>query len=139
MGLLAVKAKVDTGAATSALHAFDIRSEREGGALVARFQAHPIRKPARRVVECQAPIVDQREVISSSGHSELRFVIGTSLRLGTKADAPTWDIELTLTDRQLLRFPMLLGREAMEDHLLVDPSGSYLLGRVERPGVFYGR
>ncbi|GAB5533870.1 MAG: ATP-dependent zinc protease [Rubricoccaceae bacterium] len=137
IGLLAVKAKVDTGAATSALHAFDIRAERDGGALVARFRAHPIRKPARRVVDCVAEVIDQREVISSSGHSEMRVVIGTQLRLGTKSDAPTWDIELTLTDRRLLRFPMLLGREAMEGHILVDPGASYLLGHVSDPGAFY--
>lgn len=137
IGLLAVKAKVDTGATTSALHAFDIRTERDGGALVARFRAHPIRKPARRVVDCVAQVIDQREVISSSGHSEMRVVIGTQLRLGTRSDAPVWDIELTLTDRHLLRFPMLLGREAMEDHLLVDPGASYLLGRIADPGAFY--
>lgn len=139
IGLLAIKAKVDTGAATSALHAFDIRAERDGGALVARFQVHPIRKPARLVVQCVAPVVDQREVMSSSGHTEARIVIGTQLRLGTRADSPTWDIEVTLTDRSLLRFPMLLGREAMEDHVLVNPAGSYLLGRVESPRVFYER
>ena len=139
IGLLAIRAKVDTGAATSALHAFDIETGREGGALVAQFRAHPVRKPAGLVVTCQAPVVDQREVTSSSGHTEARVVIGTQFRLGTRSDASTWDIEVTLTDRRLLRFPMLLGREAMEDHLLVDPSGSYLLGRVERPGVFYGR
>lgn len=139
IGLLAVRAKVDTGAATSALHAFDIRTERDGGALMARFRAKPVHKPAKLVVECVAPVVDEREVTSSSGHSEHRIVIGTQLRLGMKADAPSWDIEVTLTDRRLLRFPMLLGREAMEGYLLVDPAASYLLGRIETPGAFYAR
>jgi len=139
IGLLAIRAKVDTGAATSALHAFDVRTERDGGALVARFLAKPIRRPAKLVIECVAPVVDQREVMSSSGHIEARVVIGTQLRLGTKADSPAWDIEVTLTDRELLRFPMLLGREAMESYLRVDPAGSYLLGRVDQPSVFYQR
>ncbi|MEO0558755.1 MAG: RimK/LysX family protein, partial [Bacteroidota bacterium] len=139
LGLLAVRAKVDTGAATSALHAFDVHTERDGGALVARFRAKPIRTPATLVVDCVAPVVDQREVTSSSGHSELRVVIGTQLRLGTKADAPTWGIEVTLTDRSLLRFPMLLGREAMEGAVLVNPGASDLLGRVLTPDLFYSR
>ena len=139
IGLLAVRAKVDTGAATSALHAFDVRTEREGGALMARFLAKPIRRPAKLVIECVAPVVDQREVMSSSGHTEARVVIGTQLRLGTQADSPSWDIEVTLTDRELLRFPMLLGREAMEGYLRVDPGESYMLGRVQQPDVFYRR
>ena len=134
LGLLAIEAKVDTGAATSALHARDIESfERDGQAFV-RFRTQPISDVD---VVCEAPVVDQREVTDSSGHAELRFVISAMLRLGVSVDAPSWPIELTLADRTTMQLPMLLGREAMAGRLLVDPAILYHLGSLVRPKDFY--
>ena len=138
LGLLAIRCKVDTGAATSSLHATDItRIEREGMPWV-QFAICPFHGTRRRLVlQCEAPIVDEREVISSSGHTETRLVIQTLIRLGLRADAPSWPIELTLTDRAALKFPMLLGREAMAGRVLVDAGASYRLGKLKRPQDFY--
>lgn len=138
LGLLAVRCKIDTGAATSALHATDIEKfEREGQACI-RFLFRPFHRKNRGLkVLCEAPIIDQREVTSSSGHVEERFVIRAGFRLGMKSDAPTWPIELTLADRKRLRFPMLLGREAMAGRILVDSGRSNLLGQLVRPKDFY--
>ena len=134
LGLLAIEAKVDTGAATSALHADDIEPfERDGQSFV-RFRTQPISDVD---VVCEAPVVDQREVADSSGHSELRFVISTMLRLGVRSDVPSWPIELTLADRSTMQLPMLLGREAMAGRIVVDPSRIYSIGRVDRPKDFY--
>ena len=139
MGLPAVRAKIDTGARTSALHAHDVRHVERDGEPHARFVVNPLFKGRKLAVPCEAPIVDEREVTSSSGHAELRIVVEAMLRVGLASDAPEWPAELTLTDRRGMRFPMLLGREAMADHLIVDPSASYLLGRIADPGVFYPR
>ena len=136
VGLLAIEAKVDTGAATSALHAEEIEPfERDGQSFV-RFRAQPL--PNVDVV-CEAAIVDQREVTASSGHTELRFVISTMLRLGVGSDAPSWPIELSLADRTTMRLSMLLGREAMAGRIVVDPGGMGQLGSIERPEDFYTR
>ena len=137
MGLPAVRAKIDTGARTSALHAHDVRHvDREGGPVV-RFIVNPLFKGRTLAVACEAPVVDEREVTSSSGHTELRVVIEAMLRLGIAADAPEWPVELTLTDRGAMRFPMLLGREAMAGRVLVDSGASFLLGRPDHPGALY--
>lgn len=140
LGLPAVRAKVDTGAATSALHAHDLELHEVDGRPVAHFVTHPYfarrRSPA---VRCEAPVVDRRTVRSSSGHEEERVVVRLPLRLGLRVDAPAWDAEVTLADRRGMRFPMLLGREAMAGRILVQPAGSYLLGRVDDPHAFYVR
>lgn len=125
LGLPAVKAKVDTGAKTSSLHAFDIETFREGGRERVRFGVHPMQEDEQLTVWATADVVDERAVTSSSGHEELRVVIRTSLRLGDL----TWPIELTLTDRRQMRLRMLLGREALAGRLLVDASASFLHGR----------
>lgn len=138
IGLPAVRAKVDTGAATSALHAHDVEIVTRDGEHWARFIVHPFfRRHERLAVTCEAPVIDEREVTSSSGHTEARVVIGVMLRLGLKADAPEWPVEVTLTDRRGMRFPMLLGREAMAGRVLVDSDASFLLGRPDHPGAFY--
>ncbi len=137
MGLPAVRAKIDTGARTSALHAHDVAHvERDGEAHV-QFVVNPLFRGRKLAVRCEAPVVDEREVTSSSGHTELRIVIEAMLRLGIRADAPEWPVEVTLTDRRGMRFPMLLGREAMSGRVLVDSGGSFLLGRPKHPGAFY--
>ena len=137
MGLPAVRAKIDTGARTSALHARRIEHlERDGEPLV-RFEVNPLFRGRRLKVMCEAPVVDEREVTSSSGHAELRIVVEAMLRLGLATDAPEWPVELTLTDRRGMRFPMLLGREAMSGRVLVDSGASFKLGRPDHPGAFY--
>jgi hypothetical protein len=133
LGLPAVKAKVDTGAKTSSLHAFDLETFREGGRERVRFGVHPLQENERLTVWAEADVVDERHVTSSSGHEELRVVVRTPLRLGDL----TWPVELTLTDRRSMRLRMLLGREALAGRLLVDASTSYLHGRHPRAVHLY--
>lgn len=133
LGLPAVKAKVDTGAKTSSLHAFDIHTFTEGGRERVRFGVHPMQDDEQLAVWATADVVDERAVTSSSGHEELRVVIRTSLRLGDL----TWPVEVTLTDRRSMRLRMLLGREALAGRLLVDASASFLHGRKPRAAHLY--
>lgn len=134
LGLLAIEAKVDTGAATSAIHATDIEQFDRDGRSFVRFQTQPLSGVS---VVCEAPVVDERNVTASSGHTEHRIVISTQLRSGIRSNAPVWSIELTLTDRETMHLPMLVGREAMADRHVVDPAMVYVLGSVENPGDFY--
>ncbi|NNE71344.1 MAG: ATP-dependent zinc protease [Rhodothermales bacterium] len=125
LGLDGLKAKVDTGARTSALHAFRTELEaRDDGEWVV-FWIHPFRKRRDIEVRCEAPVLDRRTVSDSGGHRERRLVIQTPLALAGEA----WPIEITLTNRDSMLFPMLLGRSAMAERLVVDPSQSYALGR----------
>jgi hypothetical protein len=132
LGITALKAKADTGARSSALHAFDVdRFEREGEPWV-RFSVHPRQRDGVTTVRAEAPWVDERLVRSSSGAATRRPVIRCLLRLG---DA-SWPIEVTLVRRDLLGFRMLLGRQALRRRCIVDPGRSYLLGGdLRRPGV----
>lgn len=127
LGLPAIKAKVDTGAKTSALHAFALESYRQSGKEYVRFAIHPLQYRLSTVVECRAPLLDQRQVTDSGGHKEIRYVIETSLILAGEQ----WPVELTLTNRDSMRFRMLLGRQAMLGKVVVDPSSSYLCGRPD--------
>lgn len=138
LGLPAVRCKVDTGAATSSLHASRIETFERDGEPWARFVVRPFFRRHRQVrVRCEAPIVDERHVRSSSGHEDLRIVVGVALRLGVRSDAPQWPIEVTLADRASMQFPMLLGREAMKGRVAVDPGASFLLGHVEHAAALY--
>ena len=133
LSLPAIKAKIDTGARTSALHAFFIEPYTRDGIDMLRFLIHPIQRNQDFVVECHTPIFDFREVTDSGGHREMRYVIQSKVAIGDNA----WPIELTLTNRDTMRFRMLLGRRAMEDRFLVDPGASYINGRL-RPRKLYG-
>ncbi len=111
LGLPAIRAKVDTGARTSALHAFDIEVFGSNSAPKVRFTVHPIPGRDDLVIPCSARIVDRRTVTSSNGESESRYVIASTLRVGEES----WRIEMTLTDRSSMASRMLLGREALKD------------------------
>lgn len=133
LGLPALKAKVDTGARTSALHAFLIDPYRENGVDMLRFLIHPIQRNDDFVVECRCPVLDQREVTDSGGHREMRYVIESDVVIGERR----MPIQLTLTNRDTMAFRMLLGRRAMENRFLVDPGASYVNGKL-RPRKLYG-
>jgi len=124
LGLPHIKAKIDTGARTSCLHAFSVEPFTNKGTPWVRFGIHPHQDDLDTEVSCEAEVTDQREVTDSGGHKELRYVITTQLVLGTLQKP----IEITLTNRDTMKFRMLLGRTAMEGSILVDPSASYLLG-----------
>ena len=126
LGIPAIKVKVDTGARTSALHAFFVEHYRRGSRDYVRFGVHPLQRHNDLVVTCDAPLIDQRIVSDSGGHREHRWVIETPLRLGPCE----WSAEVTLTDRESMRFRMLLGRTAMSGRILVDPQASYLAGKL---------
>jgi hypothetical protein len=133
LNLPAIKAKVDTGARTSALHAFLIEPYSRDGIDMVKFLIHPIQRKLDFHVECHAPIYDFREVTDSGGHREMRYVIQSTVVI----DKHSWPIEMTLTNRDTMRFRMLLGRRAMENRFMVDPGASYVNGKLG-PRKLYG-
>lgn len=128
LGITAIKAKVDTGARTSALHAFHVELYRRAASHWVRFAIHPLQTRADPVVKCTAKVIDQRLVSDSGGHRERRYVINTPLHIADR-ELP---IEITLTDRDTMKFRMLLGRTALCNGFLVDPRRSYLAGHPPR-------
>ncbi len=129
LGITQIKAKLDTGARTSVLHAFNLESFRRGGEEWVRFNIHPSQRDDTVSVTCEAPVIDRREVMNSGGHREPRIFIETEVRLGDDQ----WSIEISLTNRDEMGFRMLLGRSAMKSRIIVDPRGSYRLGKKKRP------
>ncbi len=125
LGLKHVKAKVDTGARTSSLHAFEVRDFEDDGIHRVEFKMHPNQHDKDSVVVCVANIIDQREVRDSGGHRESRWVIETPIRIGPH----TWNVELNLTSRDDMLFRMLLGRTALRGRAIVDPARSFLVGK----------
>lgn len=123
-----IKAKIDTGAKTSALHAFNIAEFMHQGQKWVEFDIHPLQANNKIAQKCKAEVVDEREVISSTGHREHRYVIKTTLTLGLLS----YPIELTLSNRDPMKFRMLLGREALHSKFLVDPAHRLLLGRYSK-------
>ncbi|MBN2768405.1 MAG: ATP-dependent zinc protease [Campylobacterales bacterium] len=121
LGIENIKCKIDTGAKTSALHAFFVDPFMEDETKMIRFGIHPIQDDIKTEIVCEAKVLDQRVVTSSNGERDLRYVIKTKIIIGSC----TKDIEVTLTNRDNMRFRMLLGREAMGDDFLVAPSLSF--------------
>ena len=122
LGLPAIRAKVDTGASTSALHAEHITPFESDGEAFVRFLTRPIPGRVEPAITCIAKVVGKRRVTSSSGERELRHVIVTQVAMGGRQ----WAIEVTLTSRESMRFRMLLGRQALQPDMVVQPSGAYL-------------
>ena len=122
LGLPAIKARVDTGARTSSLHAFDIVPGGPAAAPTIAFRVHPL--PGRQDVEvrCSAPLVGRRVVASSNGERELRFIVRASVEMGGRR----WPIDLSLTNRERMAYRMLLGRQALLDDMLVKPGAAFL-------------
>lgn len=127
LGIPAIKARVDSGAKTSCVHAVNIQTFRRNGANWVSFEVHPLQDNRRVVVRCEAPVVDRRTVRSSSGDSEKRLVIKAPVQVGEH----TSEIELTLTNRDSMGYRMLLGREAMAGRMLVDPEERLLQGALD--------
>ena len=130
LGLESIKAKVDTGARTSALHAFEVSQFDENGKRRVEFRMHPRQRDNETVVVCQADVIDERVVRDSGGHTERRWVIETPVTIGDH----TWPIEITLTARDDMLFRMLLGRTAIRNRAVVDPARSYLVGKKPEEG-----
>lgn len=122
LGLPALKAKVDTGARTSALHAYDIETFGPAARPKVRFTLHPIPGRDDLVIPCSAPIIDRREVTSSNGESEHRYVIETPIAV----NGDSWPIEITLTNRATMNNRMLLGRQALLDHITIVATERFL-------------
>lgn len=129
--LPALKAKIDTGARTSSLHAYDIEPFGRPEQPMVRFRVHPIADRTDIEVVCSAPVVDRREVTSSNGETELRFVIETPIRIGGRE----WPIEVTLSNRETMQYRMLIGRQAIGPELVVNPSLSFAQPELD-PAVY---
>lgn len=123
-----VNAKIDTGAKSSAIHAFRIRETVLEGVDHVEFYLHPVQRRKKPEVFCCAPIADRRVIRSSNGQEEERYVIETRLRLNGRV----WKIDLTLTNRDAMGFRLLIGRDALKRRFLIDPGASYLLGSNDK-------
>lgn len=129
LGIDTIKAKIDTGARSSALHAPRIDTcERDGRTLV-HFEVAPHQRDNRRIVLAEAPLLDCREVRSSDGRVQQRYALLTTVTVGPFS----WPIELTLTNRDTMGFRLLLGRQAVRDRFLVNAGRSYLYGKPDLP------
>lgn len=134
LGVRLLKAKLDTGARTSSLHAFRPKRFTRDGLDMVRFEVHPVQRSSASKVVVEAEVKGERTVRASSGQEETRLVIETTLGVG----GVRWPIELTLTRRDQMGFRMLLGRRALAGRIVVDPASSFLAdgkapGRT-RPG-----
>ncbi|MGR9051801.1 MAG: ATP-dependent zinc protease family protein [Gammaproteobacteria bacterium] len=128
LGIKKIKAKIDTGARTSALHAFFIDPYLKGSEHWIMFGIHPDQHRTDIVVECHAVVKDRRMVSDSGGHKKRRYVIETRMIVGSSVIRA----EMTLTNRDSMKFRMLLGRTALQNNFLIDPRASYLHGKPDK-------
>ncbi|MBS0350409.1 MAG: ATP-dependent zinc protease [Proteobacteria bacterium] len=128
LNIPAIKVKIDTGARTSALHAANIKLHLTKNRKLVRFSVYPIQGNCQTIIHCEAPLVDERDITSSNGHREHRYVIRTQVKLGDKIQ----EIELTLSNRDPLKFRMLLGRVALQNLAVIDTARSFCQGRIDR-------
>jgi len=124
LGAGRIGAKIDTGAKGSALHAFKIKEFETDGVRHVEFWLHTLQGKEQREIFCHALIAGKRLIKSSNGLEEERIAIETDLRLGEQL----WKINLTLTNRETMEFPLLIGRDALGGKFMIDPAESYLLG-----------
>lgn len=124
LGIPVIKSRIDSGAKTSSLHATNIIEHTSKDGMYVTFDVFPIEQSLQVVVNCRAKVVDKRVIKSSNSLSELRYVVSTELKLGDHK----WQVNITLSNRESMGYRMLLGREAMKQKLLVDPSESFLFG-----------
>lgn len=129
LGITRIKAKVDTGARTSTLHTFYVQRFIDAGVKRVRFGVHPLQRHTNVERHCVADLSDEREVTDSGGHRELRVFIRVRMIIG----AQQFPIQVSLTDRDTMRFRMLLGRTAMRGRFLVDPKRSFVAGEPRAP------
>lgn len=128
LGIPRVKAKIDTGARSSSIHALDIKLSESAGKTFVDFRVHPLQRNAHETVRCRAEVLEYRLIRSSSGHAQKRPVIVTDIRVLGE----TWPIELTLANRDEMGFRMLLGREAIRKRFMVDCGKSFYGGQPPR-------
>ncbi|MFT6550275.1 MAG: hypothetical protein ACJA1I_000302 [Zhongshania marina] len=121
LGISGIKAKIDTGARSSSLHAIDIQTITVGGEQWVEFKVQPLQHQTDAPLHCRAPIKDYRQVTDSGGHRSMRYVIETTINIGSEQ----FTAEVTLADRSQMMFRMLLGRTAMKNRYTVDPGRSY--------------
>lgn len=125
LNLPPIKVKIDTGARTSALHAFFVDPFKRGKQQWVRFGIHPHPHDSELAIECEAKVKDRRVITDSGGHKQRRYVIETEMLIGQNM----FSAELTLTNRDTMKFRMLLGRTAMNSRFIVNPAESYLQGK----------
>jgi hypothetical protein len=131
LGIAQIKAKIDTGACSSAIHAFDVEilAKTDLEQPMVRFKIHPYQRNTQITITTIVPLLGQRKVRSSSGHAESRPVIETTVEL----QGHQWPIELTLTNRDVMGFRMLLGRQALRHRFLINPGRSFLQSSAQPP------
>ena len=126
-----IKVKIDTGAKTSALHAYDINVVKNNGKEYAKFIIHPIQKNNKIYNHCIAEIIGIKTVKSSNGLKEERFMIRSPIQIGSQI----WDINITLTNRDIMHYRMLLGRNAMNS-IIINPMKKYCQGKISNKQIF---
>lgn len=128
LGIARIKAKIDTGARTSAIHAFSLQPFEENGLSKIAFQIHPRQHDSETIIQCVATVIDKRLVTDSGGHEEERYVIYTPINIA----GYTWPIEITLTERENMLFRMLIGRSALRKRFVVNPARSFVTAKVKK-------
>lgn len=131
LSIPAIKVRVDSGAKTSALHAVNIQPFQRNNETWVSFDVYPLQHNGKKMISCQAFVVDKRVIKSSTGNRENRYIIKTPVTIGNE----TWDIEISLANRDSMGYRMLFGREAMLGRMIVDPENSFMLGNYTKDDI----